>query len=46
MRLLKDEEEKLNNTVINEKQLVLRDLEGKNEMMNSQVIWIFIWLFC
>jgi len=38
MRLLKDEEEKLNNTVINEKQLVLRDLEGKNEMMNSQVI--------
>jgi len=42
MRLLRDEEERINKTIINEKQLVLRDLEGKNEMMNSQVIKISV----
>lgn len=41
MKLLKEEEELLNNSIINEKQLVLRELEGKNEIMNSQVKYLF-----
>jgi len=40
MKLLKDEEEKINNSITHDKQIVLRDYEGKFEIMNSQVFFL------